>query len=561
MSLRLKSFEVLPALSIRRRNLRVHLRTVTMAWMMGVVWMCAIGGSHVKSFARMLGFNDLAFGFMAAMPFLATIGQIPATLIVERTGHRKYLFLYCTIISRLLWMPVALIPLMPIPSPWAVVTMLSLLGVSWFLASMGGPAWFSWMGDIIPRRIRGRYMAHRTRLASAVQIVVVIALGLILDAVTIPGAAETATAQPNLLIVCCIAFVIAGIMGTADIAMFFRLREVMPTILPKPRVPIVDVRIPRPQRHGVSAAVGFHLRHGLAVGKHVLLDPLRDRAFRSYVFYAIVVTFSASVCGWYYWLQSMEKLGFSKLATNMLFMVIGPIAGIYTSNAWGKATDRWGRRPVLIVATIGTIFSGLPWLFITHGTPHPAFIDSALAWAESVLGSWLGRDVTLLSGDAPIGAYLGAALGCVIGGTAWTGIGLAQTSIMLGFADGPGRSRYVAASGVLISVGGALGGVLGGFVAQELSFLQDAPLGVFLWNNWHVTIGISMLSRVFAVMAIINMPDPGAGRVRDLIRLVGVNIYDAAWPRLFYRIRTIGWWKRPSENHEHEKQSDKQPRQ
>jgi len=547
---RLKSYEVLPALSIRRKNLRMSLRTVTVAWMMGVVWMSAIGGSHVKSFARMIGFNDLAFGFMAAMPFLATFGQIPATLIVERTGHRKYLFLYCMIVSRMLWLVIAAVPLLPIPSATAVVTMLALLGVSWFLAAMGGPPWFSWMGDMIPRRIRGRYMAHRNRLAGLVQVFVVIALGVVLDLVTVEGAPETPADQPLLLVVACVAFVVAGIMGTADILAFFRLREVVPTTPDKPRVPVIDIRIPPPERHDISTTVGYHLRQGLAVCKTVLLEPLGDRAFRSYVFYAAVMTFSVSLCGWYYWLQAMENLGFSKLGTNMLFMVIGPIAGIYTSTAWGKATDRWGRRPVLIIATIGTACSALPWLFITRQTPHPAFVDAIVGRTASLV-SWIaGRDVMLLAPDAPIGAYLWAAVGCVIGGTAWTGIGLAQTSVMLGFSDGPGRSKYVAACGVLISIGGALGGILGGTLAESLSFLQDSPIGPLLWNNWHATIALSSVTRIAGLAALIHMPDSGAGRVRDLVRLVGVNVYNATWPRLFYRLRTVGWRRRHRKNGE-----------
>jgi hypothetical protein len=69
---------------------------------------------------------------------------------------------------------------------------------------------------------------------------------------------------------------------------------------------------------------------------------------------------------------------------------------------------------------------------------------------------------------------------------------------MLNFSDGPGRSKYVAASAVLIGIGGTLGGLAGGLVAQNLEFLQSNPLGPFLWNNWHATFVISLLARVAA---------------------------------------------------------------
>jgi hypothetical protein len=83
------------------------MRTTTVAWMFGVVWLACVSGSHVKVFARMLGFNDFAFGLMAAVPFLATFAQILASVLIERTGLLKFQFLQCATIHRLCWLAVA----------------------------------------------------------------------------------------------------------------------------------------------------------------------------------------------------------------------------------------------------------------------------------------------------------------------------------------------------------------------------------------------------------------------------------------------------------------------
>jgi len=93
MSWRSKSYEVLPALSVRGRELRTSLRFVTVAWMFGIVWMVGVGGSQMRSFCRMLGFGDFAFGVMNAAPWLAGFMQIVATIIIERTGLKKYHFI------------------------------------------------------------------------------------------------------------------------------------------------------------------------------------------------------------------------------------------------------------------------------------------------------------------------------------------------------------------------------------------------------------------------------------------------------------------------------------
>ena len=75
MPWRRQSYEVLPALSVRGRALRQSLRTVTQAWMLGVVWRACISGSQMKVFCRMLGFEDLHFGLdLAVRPGIINAG-------------------------------------------------------------------------------------------------------------------------------------------------------------------------------------------------------------------------------------------------------------------------------------------------------------------------------------------------------------------------------------------------------------------------------------------------------------------------------------------------------
>ena len=545
MSWRHKTYEVLPALSVRGPNLRSSLRTVTMAWMFGVVWMSCIFGAHVKTFTRMLGFNDFAFGLMAAMPFLATFGQIPATILIERTGLRKFQFLQTVTISRALWFAIAAIPLLlPIPSKTAVVMMLALLWVAWFMAALGEPAWYTWMGDLIPKRIRGRFLANRNRICQVVRIVVVIALGIILDRATIKGTPETREAQPVLLYVTCGIFFVAAIFGVTDILLFRRIREVIPTTRDKPRRPAVDIRVPAATDRRADHVLGYWMRYAVAAVRQIIIEPLGDRVFRRYVAYRMAMTFAMATGGMFFILNAMENLGFSKLGTNVLFMVIIPLVGIAAAKGWGKLIDHWGRRPTLMLAGILIVVSIIPWFFATRDTPHPGFLADGINWVSRTVGAPFGAGTTLVSDATPLGAYLLGILGCAVGGAGWTGVMLAQTGMMLGFSDGEGRSKYLAGSAVLISVGGVLGGVAAGVLTQSLGFMQDNPIGPFAWNNWHAAFGLSMLGRIAGLLLLINMPDPGSGRVRDLVRSMGVNAYNTLNPRLFYRLRTIGWRSR-----------------
>jgi hypothetical protein len=112
VSLRDSSFEVLPALRLRGPTLRAAMRRITLAWCFGVVWMvCCTTGSHVQVFAREIGFDDFAFGVLAALPFLATFGQVIASAFTDRIGQRKHFFLRYATMHRATWLLVAAVPL------------------------------------------------------------------------------------------------------------------------------------------------------------------------------------------------------------------------------------------------------------------------------------------------------------------------------------------------------------------------------------------------------------------------------------------------------------------
>jgi len=550
VSWRRKSYEVLPALSIRGPELRRALRKTTVAWMFGIVWMSVVAGSRVNIFGRMVGFSDIHFGLLSALPFIASFGQLIAAVVIERTGLTKQQFLFCGTVHRMLWLAVAAVPavamlpfLPPLPSAWAVYTVLVVLLVSCFMAAMMMPAWLTWMGDMIPRRIRGRYFANRTVYSQAVRIPVVIALAIWLDHMTDPGKPVTAADQPQLLWAICAVFAVAAIFGTIDILYFRNMREVIRTTRDRPRQPAIDIRVSSGSAGGLGRwAQPF--RYLAAAVRQLLIDPLRDTMFRRYVLVGATITFSMTVAGPFFWRQALECLKFSQVGADFLFLVLGPLVHIAAIRVWGRLVDRWGRRPVLMIGSAFTVFSLTPYFLASPHTPNPQFVTDAFNWICAALGGVVDQPGWQpLSASSPVGAWLIMTGSLVLGGCGWSGITLAQNNILLGFSDGSGRSKYVAASAVLISLGGIVGGITGGLVAGSIAFLQETPIivGPFLWNNWHATFLLALLARIVTLVWIARMPDPGSRKIRDIVRVAGGNVYNFVAPRLFYSLRVFGW--------------------
>jgi MFS family permease len=553
VSWRGKTYEKLPALSIRGPELRRALRLVTAAWGFGIVWMTIVTGSRLTNFARMMGLSDRHFGWLAALPFVASLGQLVAAVLIERTGLRKFQFMQCAIVHRLLWIPVALVPLLylalwPLVGPGvastlAVWSMLLLILGSHFMNALAAPAWLNWMGDLIPRRIRGRYFALRQIVSQVIKIPCVIGLAVLMDYLTVPDAPMTVQDQPALLTAICVLFVAAAVSGMTDILLFRSIREVVRPTRERPREPAVNVEV-RSAGPGAAAKLGYGARYAGEAARQLVLDPLGDRVFRRYVLYGATAVFAMAVSGQFFWRWCLETMHFSQFATDSLFMIIGPTFGILASRPAGKLLDRWGRRPVLLVGTFLTVFSVLPYFLASPNTPTPQFAADAINGLGSLAGQLVGRPGWQPIGEqTPLGGWMIMVCSMVLGGAGWTTIGLGKQNVILGFSDGGGRSKYIAASSVMIGIGGILGGLVGGEVAEQLRYYQDHPVvvGPFLFNNWHATFLLSFLARATALVWLIKMPDPGARTVRAMLGHIGSTVYSNMSSRFLWPLRIFGW--------------------
>ncbi len=161
-----------------RPNLRRDLKLITAD---GLAWsvMVGCGETYLAAMVLALGLGELAAGLVASIPLVcgATL-QLISPFAVHRLGsHRKWV-LICAFIQAMAFVPLMLAAIHGSMPTWAVF-----LAVSFYWAGGWGAAagWNTWVGTLVPRRIRTRYFALRNRAIQATTLVALTTGAALLD--------------------------------------------------------------------------------------------------------------------------------------------------------------------------------------------------------------------------------------------------------------------------------------------------------------------------------------------------------------------------------------------
>lgn len=328
----------------REKTLRHQLALVTIAWMFGSVWANATAGAPLAEFARRLGATNFQFGILSALPFITSLACLPAAWWTERWGRHKPIFFIGGFGQRYLWLFMGWIPWWFLrhaggtDSGAAMMVFLVMMLVAYAAGNLTGPPWTSWMADLCPSRLFGRYFSRHRQLSILTGLPAAILSGYLMD--------RWRGSDNSMLLIVTI-FSVAAVFGIIDIHTF----HVIPDIVKPPR-----------QTHMLRQLSG----------------PLKNHQFIWFVSFVAVLMFAVSFMGWFLTLYLQEVVKLSSTGIQMIVLVAPMLAQLPMLPVWGHAADRMGRKPVLALASLGLVPVGLGWCFMNHGGFILGFILSAL---------------------------------------------------------------------------------------------------------------------------------------------------------------------------------------
>lgn len=305
------------------------------------------GGTMLTGYFTALGGSAFAFGILSAIPFLAVVVQIPASILISRTGARKKYRIKYGIIARAIWILIGLIPLLiPMHPVWLRICGLCVFrglaaGCEAFPETTYGP----WLADLVPQNIRGRWLSIRDIICNVAGISIGVVQVFLLE--RMPGLTGYT-----------VIFVAGGLIGIADMLCSLRIED----------VPMAT-----------EAASNLS-----GTAKQVF----RDKPFVQFMLFWTFWLFTAYLANPYTNFYALQKLGLSMSATTIYGQVIPAIISVVVSPFWGYLIDKLGNKRVMFLSCTFAALAPVILVFSEEGQSLAFFLYNlfgSMVWSVPFL--------------------------------------------------------------------------------------------------------------------------------------------------------------------------------
>ena len=192
----------------------------------------------------------------------------------------------------------------------------------------------------------------------------------------------------------------------------------------------------------------------------ILAEPLRHRNFFRLARFLFVWSLTLNLAIPFFAVYMLVEIGLS-LPAVIAFTALGQAANVAFVRVWGPMADRFGSKTVLSLSASLYLLAILAWVFTAHPERH--FLTLPLLAALHIFA-----------------------------GIAAAGVTLTMSTLSLKVAPTGGGTPYLGVAGIATSIGGGIGPIIGGLMAQHFS---ERTLGFnMVWESPGGVAGVSVLS-------------------------------------------------------------------
>ena len=361
--------------------------------------MVGAGELYFPAFVYTLALGEVATGLVASLPpVVGALLSLVSPWAVARLGSHKRWATLAAGLQALAFVPMILGAALGHMPAWLIFAVASLY---WFGGFGAGAAWSTWIGTLVPRRLRSRWFGLRSRAIQAGTLAGFLLTGLTLGLVT--GWESVRDADPETLRRVMLAFaglfLFAGLCRVLSTALLARQHEPDPLPAGTRAVPLRELWT-RVRAHPDSHT-----------GRDVRL-----------ILYVACVWFASNTAAPFINPYLLEIVGVGYLPYALLVGLV-MLGKALTLATLGRVAARYGARRLLLVGGLGLTPIGLFWALSSHVAWLAAVqLYSGVVWACFELGLWLllldhlkEEERTSLMGIHFLGNYSAMALGSLVG--------------------------------------------------------------------------------------------------------------------------------------------------
>ncbi len=313
-----------------------------------------IAEKYLVPFALLFQASAPAIATLTTFPYFAgSLMQLFFVRFLHHFSSRKNFIALLLFFQAGLWLPLFLIPFFfPRIGIFALILSFTLF---YMVGGLFAPAWSHWVSVIVPEHARGRFYGKKNQVAGLYGFLAATIGGLFLH---LFAGVHIWLAYGLLFLGACIAKLFAAVF-------VFHMVE--------------DETTKR-----IQSFEGITFQHFL---RHI-----NETMFGKYILYMCCMNFAVTIASPFFTLYMLHSvaqggLGFSYLQFTII-NAIAAVAGFSVFRHWGKITDRFGNKRVLVLTGLLVPFIPLFWLFSTNYTYLVSIeIFSAVAWAGFNLAS------------------------------------------------------------------------------------------------------------------------------------------------------------------------------
>lgn len=425
--------------ALLKRSMNLSVAEGSLATLMGTL----TSGVFLTGFALEMGATRLQIGILSALPVCANLAQLGGAYLLERRGECKNLCLVTTVIARLLWLPIFLAPFLFAKSgPFGIWVMIGAFAVGGFLSSIGGVAWLLWIKALIPKEQRVTFLGRRHLFNTGLSLVAGMIAAVGLDWAKQSGHTSW------------------GFMSVFGAAMLCGLIG-MPLLgaIPAPGPA-------RPQQ---------------AAWQQLATEPLRNRDFRALLSFYGVWNIGLQLAQPFFAVYMLQKMQLSFGCITAL-TTMSSVLGMLTTRFWTRLCDRFGTKPIVLIATVADLLTTVAWVFL--------------------MPQWFGL-LVLIHCSGVFSAPLA----------------MGPNNILLRLAPEKNAAFYLAIFNSIIGTAAAVAAVVGGFIATAY---MDSPmrLGPLEIGGLKLVFIASAIVRLLSLPLLARVVEPDAGSVTQMIHVL-----------------------------------------